>query len=387
MDLCVITFDLLIFTKVITLSKETPGRRIGMYAACVLLMLAYFGATFFGGFPASTASTLFVTLPSLLLFLCLSKYKDARFFLTFCFIDTCAFILTFIGRYISVLTGTLGWLVSFLAVFLICLAVYIVGGPYFGRYAKLLEHVSAGWSSMMACSILIYFALIFIAAYPKPLAERVEYGPVYLVFSAVCLSCYAVFIDSIIKNKKIYDQNLQLQKEKRFQDMAYTDALTGIYNRAAYMEKLNTLERERTPETAVCLILFDMDGLKAINDTLGHQSGDAALREAARLLAGVFTEADYSLFRIGGDEFVVIAENQSEQAVKRKVLAVENCVPSRIPYRLSAGYDFVGQSGGDTLEKAFHRADKKMYARKTARRGDPIRILPNENHHPGPSGQ
>lgn len=220
----------------------------------------------------------------------------------------------------------------------------------------------------MVSSILIYFALIFLAAYPKPLVERLEYGPAYLVFSIVVLSSYVVFIDSVVKARKIHQQNLQLQKEKQFHAIAYTDALTGVGNRAAYMERLNTLERTRAAETRICLVLFDLDNFKSINDTMGHQTGDEVLVEAARLLRGIFPEESSGLFRIGGDEFVVIVEETDEETIRRKIRAVQKSLPGRVPYTFSAGYDFLRPGGTDTLEKTFDRADHKMYQEKKTRR-------------------
>ena len=81
---------------------------------------------------------------------------------------------------------------------------------------------------MMLSSFLIYFVLIFTAAYPKPLIQRIEYGPSYALFGLVVLSCYSVFIHSIIKTKKISEQCVLLEKEKEFHKIAYKDTEWGF---------------------------------------------------------------------------------------------------------------------------------------------------------------
>ena len=242
-DLCVIIFDLLVFTRMVTLKKDTPVHKLIMYSGCVLIIAVYFIAAYVFNIPSSTASVVCMSIPSLLLFFILSKYKDARFFLTFCFVDSVTLILAFIARYITIGTGVFGNVITLFILVGLLVITFTVGRTYFSQYRKLLEYVDTGWRAMMISSVLIYFALVFFAIYPEPLVNRVEYGPVYLVFSAVVLSCYVVFITSAIKTSKIYEQSKQLQQEWEWHKIAYVDGLTGCANRTAYIEKLNDLER------------------------------------------------------------------------------------------------------------------------------------------------
>lgn len=85
----------------------------------------------------------------------------------------------------------------------------------------------------------------------------------------------------------------------------YTDALTGLYNRAAYVERVNTLERERGTRT-ICCVMLDCNHFKQVNDNFGHHGGDKVLRRAADAIRAVFSDTTEYLFRIGGDEFSVI---------------------------------------------------------------------------------
>ena len=126
------------------------------------------------------------------------------------------------------------------------------------------------------------------------------------------------------------------------------------------------LERTRGGNK-VCVLVFDMNDFKNINDTLGHQMGDMALKAAADVLRQVFPEPSYSVFRIGGDEFSAFAQNQTEAEIGARLGQVNQLMKEKsaavgIPLSLSVGYEFVGAN--DTLEKCFYRADQKMYQAK-----------------------
>lgn len=366
-DLCVVIFDLMVFARMIVLKNDSRRRRALMYGGCAVIIGCYYLATYVFHWPSSTASVVFMSIPSLLFFFILSKYKDARFFLTFCFVDSVTLIFAFAARYISILTGDVGSIVTLVALFAVLVAVFMIGKPYFGRYRMLLEYVDTGWRAMMVCSVLIYFALVFFAAYPKPIVERVEYAPSYLVFSAVVLSCYAVFITSVAKTRKIYEQSRQLERGQKWHRMAYIDALTGCANRMAYMEKINEIERERTGDEPIAILVFDLDRFKEINDTQGHNAGDEVLKATAVLLKNVFEEEKFSLYRIGGDEFAVIASDPTESQIMEKLLSLEQEADAdreAVPCRLSAGYAFIDPKENNAVEQAFERADKMMYENK-----------------------
>lgn len=367
MDLCVIAFDLLIFTRMIVLKNDGPARRILMYGGCGVIVLAYFSATYVLALPAALSSALCMTVPSLILFFVLSRYKDARFFLTFCFVDSCTLIFAFLGRYLGMVTGKWGNLIALCALFAVFLIVFLVGRPYFKQYTKLLEYVKEGWRAMTVCSFLIYFCLIFFAAYPRPLIERPDYWPVYLLFSAVVLSCYCVFISSAVKTSRIYEQSQQLLREQKWHQIAFMDTLTGTASRTAYAEKMSRIEQNPLASGPVCLSVFDLDRFKEINDTWGHSAGDDVLREAAGMLLEVFSEPEYSVFRIGGDEFVVVGEGVTEKAVQEKLLEMERRekeYQGKISFTISAGYCFLTSGEAGAVERAFSRADKLMYEQK-----------------------
>jgi diguanylate cyclase (GGDEF)-like protein len=142
-----------------------------------------------------------------------------------------------------------------------------------------------------------------------------------------------------------------------------TDELTGLYNRRGFFKRaeqeLATLrERGRTG-----MVLFlDLDGLKELNDTQGHDAGDALLAEAAELLRTLFREQDV-LARIGGDEFAVFVPGYAE--VDRVVERLRSA-PGRV--RLSIGAAVFDPDAPRSLYELLGTADTAMYDDKRARR-------------------
>ena len=155
-------------------------------------------------------------------------------------------------------------------------------------------------------------------------------------------------------------------REKELTYGRYHDALTGIYNRAYFYEKI----REAGPRTAV--IVADLDGLKVINDTFGHQTGDKILREAAAILAAC-VPAGAVAARVGGDEFAVVLPDTTKEAVKALCCSVHGAVQAYnagdvLPLQLSLGYA-VAETATVTPEELLATADKWMYRKKLRQSG------------------
>ncbi|WLI90204.1 EAL domain-containing protein [Massilia sp. R2A-15] len=160
--------------------------------------------------------------------------------------------------------------------------------------------------------------------------------------------------------------------ERRLQHMAHHDPLTGLANRTLLQDRLRFAIEDAVREHALGAVAFlDLDNFKYINDTFGHEAGDQVLREiAGRLRAGV--REDDTVARVGGDEFVLVINNEPSAA--RVAELVE-----RIRHHVSApvvvdGNDIVpgvsiGVSlfprDGDSAERVMRAADAAMYHAKT----------------------
>lgn len=368
-DIIVLVFDLVIYAKLTKLKKDNLVYRTIMHIGCVSLFVFYILGTQVFHLAASVASFVCITVPSFTLFWILSAYKDARFFVTFCFVDTVTLVIAFFARAAGVFAGPLGGIISCIFAFLLFLIIYLKCRPYFSRYRVLLESVQDGWGVLMISTILIYALMVFASAYPKPLVERMEYVPVYVLISLTVISFYVVFIVTLFQKKRLYDLNIQLQNEKKWHKIAYQDTLTGMKNRTAYLEKINELERALDKENTVYAMVIDLDNFKKINDTLGHHVGDITLKKAADFLKNIFCGDDYEIFRIGGDEFAVIALNVPKEILEQKIDFMNSSDNnSEIGCTFSSGYAVVNLEQNNAMENAFIRADRAMYDEKSRKK-------------------
>jgi len=150
------------------------------------------------------------------------------------------------------------------------------------------------------------------------------------------------------------------------------DALTKLKNRSFYIDEMNRLERKGPfPVTAVAV---DLNGLKTVNDQLGHAAGDALLRRAGEVL-GKAVEKPSHAARIGGDEFVLLLPGVDERGGAaviesiRQLLEVNNQFYSGMPLSFAMGA--ATAQDGERLEIMLQRADAAMYAEKRAHYGAP----------------
>jgi diguanylate cyclase (GGDEF)-like protein len=154
------------------------------------------------------------------------------------------------------------------------------------------------------------------------------------------------------------------------------DALTGIGNRFSFNEfvdKMTRLEGKRgvAPEE-YAIVMFDLDGFKEINDTLGHSVGDQALQDMAEILRNNIRDGDMPV-RWGGDEFVVVCRNISDTSViiRRIQEALDRFNDRKIrPYRLQTSYGagvyIAGgaANGGLPIQEFMESIDTRMYSYK-----------------------
>ncbi|WP_054696834.1 HD-GYP domain-containing protein [Syntrophomonas palmitatica] len=158
--------------------------------------------------------------------------------------------------------------------------------------------------------------------------------------------------------------------EEQLRYLSLHDALTGLYNRTYFEEEIRRLESGRFVPSG--LIICDVDGLKLVNDTLGHDAGDNLLRAVARVIESCF-RADDVVARVGGDEFAILMTRSEERIIEKAVSRIREAVESYnsnkpdIPLSLSAGFAFRGESS-TTMNDVYQAADNNMYREKLHRR-------------------
>ncbi len=154
-------------------------------------------------------------------------------------------------------------------------------------------------------------------------------------------------------------------------EMATTDELTGLSNRHS-LESIIVSEMERSVRyrEALSLIIFDIDHFKRVNDTHGHQTGDAVLRRLAAITGQLIREPD-SLFRWGGEEFLILAPHTDLAgavvlAEKLRLAIAADPFAGAVP--ISASFGVAQWQNGDQREAWFKQADQALYRAKNAGR-------------------
>jgi diguanylate cyclase (GGDEF)-like protein len=145
---------------------------------------------------------------------------------------------------------------------------------------------------------------------------------------------------------------------------AFTDELTGLYNRRGYVTRAATLLKVAEPKT-IWQIFFDVDELKIINDTYGHWAGDRALMEVAAVLRQAFRSTDI-VARVGGDEFADAAPDSWTARWREPFVAL--ATRKDLPLSVSVGLAQPDEHGQMTPEDLLTRADTTMYTAKRLRK-------------------
>ncbi len=143
---------------------------------------------------------------------------------------------------------------------------------------------------------------------------RVELDEFLLLTSALILLLFGFGLNQ--HRARGRERERRIEAERNARDLGYHDALTGMPNRRAFDEALGKL----SPAGLHAVLMLDLNGFKAINDTYGHGVGDGLLRVVADRIAGMVREGDTAA-RLGGDEFAVVTPGLADPQVARAIAA------------------------------------------------------------------
>lgn len=177
--------------------------------------------------------------------------------------------------------------------------------------------------------------------------------------------------------KELIDMNDRLIASQNvaseMSELANKDALTDVKNKTAYERYIQKMDEDirnnSRPEFGIAM--FDLDSLKQINDTQGHSCGDAAIVSLAKMICDTFVRSP--VFRIGGDEFTVILQNEDYKHAERLIgqfqrrmeeTAADDSLPSETRVTASFGYAEFDRATDKCYADVFNRADKFMYENK-----------------------
>ena len=167
-------------------------------------------------------------------------------------------------------------------------------------------------------------------------------------------------VDAQVKQEQEYEKRLIQAEEK-----AMIDALTGVKSKYAYMEAEAQLDHqiETQSQPPFAVVVLDVNDLKKVNDTSGHQVGDQYLREACRMICQTFKHSP--VFRVGGDEFAVIAQGHDYEHIDQLIRGIEEL--NRESTRAGGAVVACGMArftDDTSVASVFRRADMDMYANK-----------------------
>ncbi len=185
---------------------------------------------------------------------------------------------------------------------------------------------------------------------------------------------YSAFVKTT-SDSMHYFENLRKAKIQVavMDELAHTDSLTGIRNKMAYTETTNRLDADIAAGTArFAIIMIDINYLKRVNDTYGHERGNEYLINACRLACSIFGKEN--VYRVGGDEFVAVLVGEDVARCEKLVAKLRGAIDKfaadttlepweKVSAAVGVGYY---ENSDGTAEEVFKRADKEMYANKLA---------------------
>ncbi len=171
------------------------------------------------------------------------------------------------------------------------------------------------------------------------------------------------FHDSIQMERRLQLQNLA--QDLRFQ--ATTDPLTGLFNRLKFDQTLSIeLSRSARYGSPMCLVLYDVDHFKDVNDTYGHQVGDKVLTQLSHVVSGSIRDCDV-LARWGGEEFILMlpgCDAEMARATVEKLRTAVTQVTFDLVGNVTCSFGVAEWAEGDTAEALIARADDALYRAK-----------------------
>ena len=158
-----------------------------------------------------------------------------------------------------------------------------------------------------------------------------------------------------------------------FHSLAYTDNMTGLNNKAAFQMTQDVIESEvNMGRASFTIVVMDVNNLKTINDSIGHEKGDLLLKHCAQCMRKIFV--GFPLYRIGGDEFCSIINNSvgpfmliDRLQEEARMMSEQDFDTFKVSYQIAAVYD---KNSDKSFQDVFNRADQAMYENKKKIKGE-----------------
>jgi len=238
--------------------------------------------------------------------------------------------------------------------------------------------------------LLSYFSILIILIDLSLAPKSIKRGQIILTVFFVIFTAVGAALDVILRTTNIIWPCITSSILYAYLFIVRTDSkidsLTGIGNRSSFNEYIDKLSRQ-SEKKEYAFILFNLDRFKEINDNLGNNEGDNALRDFATIIKG-YTRRDDFAVRFGSDEFVFITSAQND--IKRIIERISNTIDDQNkkqarPYQLyiSYGYDIYTTDSGWQIEDFLAGLNDKMNKNKESHRGNVSAILTENRKNNG----
>lgn len=254
-----------------------------------------------------------------------------------------------IAHYFSMLNFTHALIVLFVAYIVVKFAVYY-------RHNKNQETaVLATATIIMLGSVLLDVVAFYM------FAARID-----TIFTRLGFLLFIGIVGGWMGQRAILLHSQRIEKEM-LSTLAYTDILTKLGNRASFEECMDTYRNGAQADSA-CILMFDLNNLKLVNDTYGHSAGDRMIVRASALIRKNFADIG-KCFRIGGDEFCAICPKVEDNLLEERFSALLYSTRNEkqdFPVALSIAYGYARYMPGDStsIDAVLVEADRSMYRLK-----------------------
>jgi len=244
---------------------------------------------------------------------------------------------------------------------MVCLAMFMIGRFIIDMFKGKVSYSVLVFGFEVLAAFAFYDLIRF--NIQKYMVSASDDHYVSLVYVGVLVFVLSMLIDFCVKYiKGMYEK---IEKET-LEKLAYTDSMTELANRRSLEEKMDEIDGLGTD---YYVVTFDLNNLKKVNDSLGHDEGDRYIRGFADALGKVFLEFGL-VARVGGDEFVSILYENSQERVKTLLAKLDREMDlineSNPEWKMTVAYGFCGNkdTGITSIRQASKIADERMYRRK-----------------------
>lgn len=236
------------------------------------------------------------------------------------------------------------------------------------NYKKSRIFFSSGWWKLNI--VLVFFLIQFLNQYAFNIVDSisaVELAFDFVIFSIIFCSTLILIFNLV---KSVAETNKRIFENDELKNVAYTDALTHMQNRAAYAKftRRQSLNHRKNNSTFFTFVILDIDGFKNINDTKGHAAGDEILKQVGATIAKNIESVNCKSYRIGGDEFVLLLENMQLSDAEELVRKINEDLYNLNSITVSYGCSNVDFNNAKPFEEALKKADAIMYSHKQQHR-------------------